>query len=323
VVNHRTIILWSAEDGQKIATFQTDRSLEYAAFSPDGKTLAVVDSEGIALWDVASRRKKATLRTDRGKRYERIAFLPNGNTLAVGSTLWSAEDGRKIATLQEHYGLEDAAFSPDGKTLAERGENEVTLWDVASNQRTSTVWTGTGSEPSCMAFSPDGRAIHVGGKGSVRSLDTLISGKKEEIHFANAGVSSGRPAFSPDGRTLATVRVLPRGEIEVVLWDVAGDKENLTLVEQVDGYLLNKGEQVDGDLEVAFSPDGKTLALRTYHGQIALWDVADGRKTATLSPGYTVSCMAFSSDSRVLAAGLARSDDGQQGGEIQVWDLPR
>jgi WD40 repeat protein len=65
---------------------------------------------------------------------------------------------------------------------------------------------------------------------------------------------------------------------------------------------------------VAFSPDGHTLAAGDYDGGIGLWDVATGRRIATLSEGSNVRSVAFSRDGQTLAA----SDTD---GHIGLWDV--
>ena len=80
----------------------------------------------------------------------------------------------------------------------------------------------------------------------------------------------------------------------------------------LDELLVSGTETVDG---VAFSPDGKTLAVGDFGGQIGLWDVATGRRTAVLAEGSgTVYGVAFSPDGKTLAA-------GDYGGQVSLWDV--
>ena len=56
--------------------------------------------------------------------------------------------------------------------------------------------------------------------------------------------------------------------------------------------------------DVAFSPDGKTLAMASHEGTVQLWDVATGKLLETLK-GHSsaVQAVAFSPDGRTLASG--------------------
>ena len=106
------------------------------ALSPDGRTLALVGSDGaVQLWDVATREPFAEplqgLGTANG-----VAFSPDGKTLAIASgdvRLWDTTSLElRGEPLRGHDGaVSSVAFSPDGETLASVGrDGTVWLWDL-------------------------------------------------------------------------------------------------------------------------------------------------------------------------------------------------
>jgi WD40 repeat protein len=78
---------------------------------------------------------------------------------------------------------------------------------------------------------------------------------------------------------------------------------------------------------VAFSPDGKTLAVGHFAsgtGGVTLWDVSGRERppgTALLVPEGIVSSLAFDADGKTLAAGYTDAQ-GRGGGAI-LWDMIR
>jgi WD40 repeat protein len=65
---------------------------------------------------------------------------------------------------------------------------------------------------------------------------------------------------------------------------------------------------------VAFSPNGRTLAAGDTNGNVGLWDVASGKRIAPLSEGSPISTVAFSPNGQTLAVGDA--DD-----HVGLWDV--
>jgi WD40 repeat protein len=115
-------------------------------------------------------------------------------------------------------------------------------------------------------------------------------------------------AFSPDGKTLATVSQ----DNTVRLWDAAtGQQIGKPFTSRTTGLFTS----------VAFSPDGKSLATGGLASGVQLWNVASHRQTGFLGglllggvfSSYTVWSVAFSPSGKTLAVGSTFG--------CEVWDL--
>jgi WD40 repeat protein len=110
-------------------------------------------------------------------------------------------------------------------------------------------------------------------------------------------------AFAPDGEGLVVARA---GD---VLW------RNLATGQY--RVLKKLGKRISA---LAFSPDGKLLAVGADGGAVMLWDVAAGQELATLQGKETVSGLAFSPDGKLLAAGDGRGRVPSYG-VVHIWDV--
>ncbi|CAM5372125.1 WD40 repeat domain-containing protein [Streptomyces canus] len=106
-------------------------------------------------------------------------------------------------------------------------------------------------------------------------------------------------AFSPDGRTLATV---------------SGSRGSVTIWNGRTGRLQDSFRAEGEVASLAFSPDARTLAASGAKG-VQLWDLATSQNRLTL-PTRSPEAVAFSPDGRTLAIGTD--------GSVGVWsvDLP-
>jgi len=204
------------------------------ALSPDGDTLASGSEDmTIRLWDMHTGAHKKTLTGHKHRVYS-VVFSPDGKTLASGSDdntirLWNVDTGETERILTGHAGefegvdngpssvegVKSVAFSPDGKTLASGGgDNVIHLWDIGTGKRKMTL-TGHTHWVFSLAFSPDGKTLASGSVDSdIRLWDPHTGQPKKTLTGHGDWVRS--IAFSPDGKTL----VSGSDDGSVLLWKI-------------------------------------------------------------------------------------------------------
>jgi WD40 repeat protein/tetratricopeptide (TPR) repeat protein len=179
----------------------------------------------------------------------------------------------------------------------------------------------TGRTVKCLAFHPGGRFLVAGGTagGNDTTIWDLETGK-ERLRIPDQGGYVTRVAVSPDGRFLAVAWRAPGPGAVMALLKGKTPTGRVSLFEPLTGKKLREltgaGETVH---DLAFSPDGQTLAAACDDGKVRFWGPATGRAGRVLA-GHQEKprALAFSPDGRRLvtvSAGLAG------GGELKVWDV--
>jgi WD40 repeat protein len=305
-----------------------------AGFSPDGKYLATAvcpdstcASNSLALWNVATGQLYFTYAAP----FNTFAFSAHSTLLAVSGCATGGRHSCNIGRTQlvnlasrkaigspiyDYSGEAKAvSLSPDGQTLVTAsGLHTLRLWNVSTGY--STELFGHTSPIDEVVFNPDGSYFaSVGDDNKVLLWKTIPFTPLNHILSANYDGSTNA-TFSPDGAILATGNCV---SAEITLWNTLTGVPVMTLGTQV----LHLGTQSGGPdcaLHLAFSPDGKRLAVGTQNNQLFILTILTGQSVnmSLTSPPIGIfdvasNVMSFSPDGRFLVA----SDSY---GNLAVWD---
>nr|WP_246425685.1 serine/threonine-protein kinase [Streptomonospora nanhaiensis] len=185
------------------------------------------------------------------------------------------------------------AEAAEGEGGATTGEGGAAGASVRFPPGPTPTPQGEGGEVRTVAVGPGG-TIAAGGDDLAFSLWDAATG--EPVTTVNGGFHVDALAFSPDGGLLA----VGGSYTDVVLWDPQTEENVATLGSTA--------------TEIAFSPDGRTVA--TAIGATRLWDVETGEQTATLDEAdndVMVTALAFSPDGATVATA-----EGE--GPVRLWD---
>ncbi|HET6770584.1 MAG TPA: BTAD domain-containing putative transcriptional regulator [Actinomycetota bacterium] len=290
------------------------------AFTADGRSV-VATSEGgaIGISDAESGRRISTLARDPGvapgtvrleKTYASydahgVDVSPDGRLVAAAgqkAQVWDVSTGRIVTTIPSLGGIEDVAWSPDGRLLATGSFGGVTQIVGRSGRPVATLRPEVGFQLNAVRFSPDGRllatASYPTGRPNPSAAEVKIWDWREGEIVQRIRTWAYGLAFDPSGARIATAG----GSGLTQIWDVETGREVQTLA----GH---SGSVFD----VAFSPDGSSIATAGSDRTIRLWDPLSGVQRLVLD-GHEAGVreIAFSPDGSKLASS---SSDGV----VRVW----
>jgi WD40 repeat protein len=296
---------------------ETNLSWTAVAFSPDGRWLAG-GSNSASLWNAVTGEELTPLPPS-GNNLRRLTFSPDSSLLAAATTnrtlghlgegtvkVWDVAGRKEVLTFRDPSGIQDIAFSPDGRRLASAAyDRTVKVWESRTGRVELTLRNEKAGFTG-VAFSPDGGRLAAADAGPLVQVWEAGSGRQVLV----CGAADGRGvywavAFSPDGRYLVG------GGSVITVWDVATSTEG----RQAGGKevrTLAGGPNYLG--RIAFSRDGKLLAAAGRE-RVVVWDFASGREVLTYPVRGTTggTDVAFSPDGTRLAIG--------GGPGLDVWEV--
>jgi WD40 repeat protein len=320
-------VMWNLLAGRPIRSFSLGAEGAFgAAFSPDGKTLALaVRGTHIQFMDVATGAPADPDIVQNTSGITSLAYSLDGARLIFndegtnGVHLWNLRTHAAFtAPLQGHTeAVRRVAVSPDGHHFATVGnDNKTLLWRFAPSSARSLQYGPHLDGFSPVAISADGtRMATCNGvdpssivlwDAHTASVQTLLKGT---ISCGNSIRVGNALAFSPDGDMLAV-----SDGWRVQVWNVKPSSSP--------GHLLTTliiGQQFVRS--VVFSPNGLFLAVcvtdgstKSPTGTAAIWEATSWTLLSTFDK---VNDVAFSPDSQTLALAV----EGDKQGEIHFWNL--
>ena len=212
--------LWDTESGKELKKLEGYTGFTHsAAFSPDGKKLVTINTNGITqVWNTESGKELKKL-----DRHRFWYFSPDGKKIASSrffhhifdktTSILDSESEKELLEIEGQFGT----FSADGKVIVTRSRERVgsqvsnyifQIWDAESGKEMQKLVWRSSPIVHTVVLSPDGKkivAIRYRGRDAIKIWDTE-SGKELYTlgHDRGEFRSGSAVVFSPDGKILVT-----------------------------------------------------------------------------------------------------------------------
>jgi DNA-binding beta-propeller fold protein YncE len=244
----KTVRTWNVGTGAELQKLTLRVDLRYhwrtgpsgcAAFSSDGKLLAVVDRDGGVVVADADTGEELQALAVRPGRANSVLFDSRSGSLVIGSTesavhFWDVRHGTGLRACDIRDGsmapcfvsipASDIAVSPDGKLVAAtRRDGLLVTIDIASDRVLRQLYVRNLGE-SRIVFSPDGGTMVWGGGRSdseILLLETATGAVRGSLKGHTGAIHS--LTFSADGRRLLSSSDDGTAFVWDRLWSPAGE----------------------------------------------------------------------------------------------------
>ncbi|WP_081237490.1 nSTAND1 domain-containing NTPase [Streptomyces viridosporus] len=319
-----------------------DYPLPDAQVSADDRVMALcLPGTRLQIWDIRGRRKLPTewapKTTAANCSREDFQFTPDSRHLVLrgpaGVRRWEIASGLELPKL-EHEGLEDLAFSPDGRFMAATDPDEILLWRTDAPAAPVFRYPLSGETVSELRLDMEERRIrYFAGRSQIVVRSLSLDGVVDSRWQSRPAVSA---SFSPDGSTLAIAHQdTDTGQAHIQLFD-GRNGTHMASPPPAACPTPPEGRQSPAPCPVhmAFRPDRRILAYGVSHPtnsippeKLSLWEVPAHRITDSLTvtrtdpdiaglPANAVNGIAFHPDGTSLMTSRIPADE-----RLEIWNL--
>jgi len=332
------VVVWSVATRTQEREFPIDVTPEFrasfAAFSPDGKSLAVQNTaKTLRFWSFTS---DEWVGLGKPIEHENLAGFASGGTgrrlvtWGAGVRVWDANVLAAVTGVLP-YSTGDgwsekpvARLSPDEtRVVVARGrEHAAEVWTMPE-QTVFAFGTGDGLQAGFVgeaSFSLDGSVAVVRRESRARAWNPRTGAPTSDTIHLPGDVSDVR--LSDHGRFAAITHGIPlangRGD-GITLWEPATGGMRTLGLPSVPAKQQRRQQRV-----LAFSADERLLAVGFADGTTRVIETASGEPRAALKSAQPVVALTFSVDGSRLAVASSVDDpfDTEAQAEAQVWRLP-
>jgi WD40 repeat protein len=280
IADDRTARVWDVVSSKLSRTIRIEvENVDAWAIAPDATALVGVDQRLVAhRWSLSDENAKSSINLreaqmlDIGYRALEVQLTRDGTLAMLGMprtpeyqllqfsfSFWDAATGKHIrwgGDPGRDFRFEYSRMSPDGFLVAS-GDG---LYDTRTGLKRTLPASPIGAGGTPM-FSPDGRLLAASSNG-IRVWETASGRVLTDLPRGSGG--SDQLAIAHDGRRLACL-----GSEKLKVWDL-WTNQIVVEIPSTNPVLLERPWLSGG---IAFSPDGRALAVGYSDGTILLWNV--------------------------------------------------